>query len=91
MRDRKIDINQPELVKQMRQLGMSVFVTSMVGNGFVDAVVGYRGINYLFEIKDPKKKPSARKLTPDEERFFEGWKGSVHKVETINEILKIIQ
>lgn len=90
MRAKKIDENQPELVKQMRKIGMSVFVTSMVGNGFVDAVCGFRSKNYLFEIKDPNKPPSKRKLTDDEQKFFDTWKGEVHKVETIDDVLKII-
>ena len=90
MRARKIDKNQPLLVQQMRKLGMSVFVTSAVGNGFVDAVAGFRNINYLFEIKDPDKPPSGRKLTPDEQEFFNTWKGKVFKVETIDDVIKII-
>ena len=90
MRAKKIDANQPELVKQMRAIGMSVFVTSMVGNGFIDAVCGFRKINYLFEIKDPSKPPSQRQLTPDEKAFFAGWKGEVYKVETIDDVLKIV-
>lgn len=90
MRAKKIDTNQPALVEQMRKLGMSVFVTSMVGNGFVDVVAGYRGINHLFEIKDPSKPPSKRKLTPDEEIFHNTWKGKVHKVETIDDVLSIV-
>lgn len=62
----------------------------MVGEGFVDAVVGFRKINYLMEIKDPAKPPSARKLTPDEQHFFDTWKGQVDKVETIDDVLKIV-
>lgn len=91
MRARKTDSNQSHLVDQMRKLGMSVFITSGVGNGFPDAVVGIRKKNYLFEIKDPAKPPSCRKLTPDEQDFFNKWKGEVYKVETIDDVLKIIQ
>lgn len=90
MRARKIDTNQPDLVKSMRSIGMSVFITSGLGNGFVDVVAGYRGINYLFEIKDPGKPPSQRKLTDDEQRFFGGWKGEAHKVETMEDVMRII-
>lgn len=69
---------------------MSVFVTSSIGNGFVDVVAGLKGVNFLFEIKDPKKSPSRRKLTTDEDEFFKTWKGSVHKVETIEDVLRVI-
>src|SRR5688572_20255894 len=91
MRARKTDSNQQELVKQMRKIGMSVFITSGVGDGFPDVVAGIRGVNYLFEIKDPAKPPSARKLTPDEQEFFNTWKGCVHKVETIEDVLEILK
>lgn len=90
MRARKIDKNQPGLVKQMRQVGMSVFVTSMVGNGFVDVVCGYRGMNFLIEIKDPAQPHSKRKLTPDEQIFHDNWKGSTHVVETIFDVMRIL-
>jgi hypothetical protein len=90
VRARKTDSNQAELVKQMRKIGISVFITSGVGDGFPDVVAGLRGNNYLFEIKDPNKCPSARKLTPDEQDFFNTWKGSVHKVETIEDVIKIV-
>ena len=91
MRARKTDTNQAALVKQMRKIGLSVFITSGVGDGFLDIVAGIRGINYLFEIKDPDKCPSARKLTQDEQDFFNSWKGQVHKVETIDDVIKIIK
>lgn len=90
MRGKRIDANQPQLVKQMRKLGLSVAVTSALGNGFVDAVVGYQGVNYLCEIKDPGQPPSKRKLTPDEQYFHTNWKGQVKVIENINDVLKMI-
>jgi hypothetical protein len=41
-------------------------------------------------LKDEKKPPSAKKLTPDEEEFFNEWRGQVTKCETLEEILKVI-
>lgn len=35
------------------------------------------GVNLLVEVKDGEKPPSQRKLTPDQEVFFENWKGNV--------------
>lgn len=87
---KRTDANQTKLVEQMRKIGLSVFITSAVGDGFPDAVCGHRNINYLFEIKDPSKPPSKRKLTPDEQSFFNTWKGKVFKVETIDDVIKII-
>lgn len=91
MRVKRADANQSELVKQIRKLpGVTVKHTHIVGDGFTDLAVGFRGINYLFEVKDPKKPPSARKLTPDEEKFHAEWTGSIHVVETIDDVIKIL-
>lgn len=91
MRIRKADNNQSELVKQMRKIpGVKVAHTHTVGKGFPDVVISFRGTNYLLEIKDPSKPKSARKLTPDEERFHGEWTGSIHIVETLNDVLKIL-
>ena len=85
----KIDANQPDLVRQIRGLGASVLHTHTLGCGAQDIVVGFRGINYLFEIKDPNKPQSARKLTPDEEKFHMSWRGSIYIIETIDDVVNI--
>lgn len=90
MRARKIDSNQNEIVKGLRQLGVSVRVTSMLGEGFPDLVCGHRGINYLFELKDGDKSNSRKKLTTDEQQFFDTWKGKVYKIESIDDAIKIL-
>jgi hypothetical protein len=90
MRACKIDDNQEQLVKQMRCIpGLKVKHTHTV-KGFVDVVIGYRGINYLLEIKDPGKPPSKRKLTDDEQKFHNEWTGQVAVVETIDDVIKLI-
>jgi hypothetical protein len=86
----KTDNNQSTLVKQMRAIGMSVFVTSGLGDNFPDLVTGYRSINHLWEIKNPNKPPSKRKLRQGQQLFFNTWKGTVYKVETSKDVLKII-
>lgn len=92
MRVRKADDNQSELVKQMRKIpGLTVAHTHTVGNGMVDVVCGFRGVNYLLEIKDPKKPPSARKLTTDEERFHKEWTGQIAVVETLEDVMKVLK
>lgn len=89
MAGKRTDGNQTEIVKALRSLGFSVAITSMLGKGFPDIVVGKNGKNYLFELKDPSKPPSGRKLTEDEQLFFDRWRGQINKVETIDEILEI--
>lgn len=86
----RIDDNQNQLVRNLRAIGASVKVLSMVGKGFPDIAVGWNGNNYLFEIKDPNKVPSKRKLTPDEQVFFDTWSGQRAIVETIEDCLTIM-
>ncbi len=87
----RTDDNQQQIVKQLRKLGCSVAITSMIGKGFPDFIVGYKGRNYMIELKDGKRKPSEKGLTMDEAKFFTAWKGSVCKCENIDEILKYIE
>lgn len=86
----KVDENQKELVSQLRHHGCSVAVTSGVGVGFPDIVVGYKGQNFLFEVKDPAKPPSARKLTNDQEEFHWKWRGQIDVIETADEAIEIM-
>lgn len=85
----RIDVNQPELVKQIRQCGASVLHVHQLKNCF-DILVGFKGLNFAFEIKDPNKSESGKRLTEGEQKFFNEWKGQVNKVESIEEILNII-
>lgn len=86
----KVDDNQQEIVKALRKAGASVYITSNVGCGFVDVVIGFRGTNYLFEIKDGSKPTSRQKLTEDEQKFFDNWNGTAHVIKNVDEALKTI-
>lgn len=90
MRAARTDRNQTTIVQGLRGAGASVTILSMVGNGVPDILVGFRGINYLMEIKDWKKPPSKRKLTPLEQEFFDTWRGQVDKIETLDDALSVI-
>ena len=87
----RTDYNQKLIVEQLRKLGVSVAVTSMLGKGFPDLVLGYQNRNFLVELKDGAKPKSQKGLTMDEAKFFTTWKGSVCKCENIDEILKYIE
>ena len=78
----RTDQNQTEIVKALRQIGCSVKVTSKLGRGFPDLVVGYRKRNLLLEVKDGNKPLSERRLTPDEQKFDNEWAGQVDVVES---------
>ena len=79
----KIDVNQPEIVDAFRRMGFSVLTLHTVGHGCPDILIGKLGKNHLVEIKDGNKPPSARKLTRDEQKFHELWRGSIFVVESI--------
>jgi len=86
-RNPRIDANQPEIASALRKAGATVSITSAVGKGFPDIVVGFRGRNYLLEIKDGSKVPSAQKLTPDEQNWHNTWRGQVLVVNSVNSAL----
>ena len=91
MRAKRIDENQTTLVEELRKLpGVTVSHTHTLGKGFPDIIVGCKGVNYLFEIKNPSKPKSGRKLTPDEVRWHEGWTGQVSVIETVYDVVNII-
>ena len=86
----RTDGNQAMVVHALRSIGASVQHLHYVGGGCPDILVGYRGVNYLMEIKDGSKPPSARKLTPKEKAWHENWRGSVHVVLSAEEAINII-
>lgn len=86
----KVDGNHSEIIKALRQIGASVADTSRIGQGFPDAVVGFRGKNFMLEIKNGELSPCRRKLTEDEKLFHERWCGSVHVVECVEEAINVV-
>lgn len=83
-----MDGNQSEIVECLREIpGVKVAITSAVGEGFGDIVVGYRGFNFMFEIKDPSKPKADQELTPDQKKFHSEWTGQVQKVHSLKEII----
>lgn len=87
----RVDDNQTDIVQTFKGAGYSVAITSNLGNGFPDIVVGKYGINLLVEIKDGAKSPSKRKLTEDELRFHQNWRGLVFVVESPEDVEEIDQ
>lgn len=84
------DGNQDEIVNALEDVGATVTSVHQIGNGLPDILVGFRGINYLFEIKDGNKPPSKRRLTDDEKNWHKLWQGHCHVVKSVNEALDII-
>lgn len=82
---KRTDVNQKAIVKALRKIGCSVQTLHEVGHGCPDLLIGYRGKNYTFEIKDGEKPPSKRKLTTDEQLWHYGWRGQVAIVYSVDE------
>lgn len=91
MRKARVDDNQAELVKIMRDLGASVTITSNVHDGFPDVVVGVCGVTVLVEIKDGSKPPSRRKLTPKQIIFHNEFRGAKTVIKNVEEALDLVQ
>lgn len=85
-----MDDNQPEVVAALRKAGASVQPLHTVGQGCPDLLVGFRQKNFLMEVKDGSKPPSARKLTDDEEEWIGSWKAPVYIVNSAEEAIGLL-
>lgn len=86
----RVDDNQKQIVDALRKAGASVQSLATIGNGCPDLLVGFRGTNYVIEVKDGSKCPSKRILTPDEEIWSIKWDGSYYVAHSVDDALKII-
>jgi len=94
MRTKKTDDNQAEIVQSLRKIGASVQDLSGVGGGCPDLLVGFRGVNYLMEIKRNTErgvvKPSESKLNARQVEWHGVWNGQVCVVRTPEEAINLI-
>lgn len=86
----RTDANQSSIVRDLRKAGASVLILSGVGEGCPDLLVGFRGLNWLFEVKDGNQPPSKKRLTEDEEAFHLAWDGQVAKIETTEDAFDVM-
>ena len=88
----RTDGNQGAIVEALIAAGASVQILAGVGMGCPDLLVGFRGFNYLLEVK-ARMKPGLnadKYLTPDELKWHEYWKGQVWTVATVDAALELI-
>jgi hypothetical protein len=86
----KTDANQAEIVATLRMVGATVQPLHAVGGGVPDLLVGFRGQTYLIEVKDGRKPPSERRLTPDQVKWHGEWRGQVAVAEWPEDALSTI-
>jgi len=82
----KVDANQAEIAHALRNAGASVHLMHAVGDGFPDLAVGYRGSNYLLEIKVEGAVPSAYgTMTKPQVKWHTEWRGHAEIVHNAEE------
>lgn len=81
---KRVDENQKEIVAAARGMGASVLILSDMGRGCPDLMVGMFCRNFLWEVKNGKRPPSGQKLTEPEQKFFDGWKGQVNIINSVD-------
>jgi hypothetical protein len=86
----KIDKNQPELIHFLHKIGASVQRLQAIGDGCPDLLVGFGGRNFLVEVKDGSKPPSARLLTKDQGAWRAAWSGQYAVVESKEDCLSVL-
>ena len=86
-----IDKNQPEIVDALERIGCTVQSLAFVGKGCPDLLVGYRGFNFLLEVKDGSLRPKQQQLKPDQSKWHITWKGQVETVNSVESALHVVQ
>jgi Holliday junction resolvase len=81
----RVDANHKEIVDALRDIGASVVSLAPIGKGCPDLLVGYRGRNYLLEVKTEKGA-----LKPLQVTFAELWRGQVVVVRSIDEAIMAV-
>jgi len=96
------DPNQGEIVEALRAAGASVEELDDVGAGVPDLLVGFRGRNFLLEVKSPPYKgpkggrlpEGARahqyELNDRQKKWHEAWSGQVAVVNSIDQALEAV-
>jgi hypothetical protein len=67
------DANERRVIDALRACG--AYVKQINDEGLADLLVFYRGHTLILEVKDGDKPPSARALTPAEQKFHDEWPG----------------
>lgn len=87
---KRVDANQKEIVKTLRDLGASVVDLSKVGHGVPDLAIGYAGLTVFVEVKSSEKAT----FTDDQLEFMKRWNGGaivrINDVEGAQRLIKLI-
>lgn len=82
----KRDKNEPEIIKALEDAGATVQTISEINvKGFPDLIVGYRGVNYLLEVKTLNGR-----LSDEQHEFLVTWQGQTCVVYSADDALDAI-
>jgi hypothetical protein len=84
---KRTDRNLTEIAQAFRDLHCSVLVT----NAEFDLIVGINGFNLLIEVKDGEKPPSQAKLTKSQLSRMTSWKGAIHVVRSVSDVIGLYE
>ena len=85
---KKVDKNQKDVVKALRDSGADVFLLHTVGGGIPDLMVCYEAQTILMEVKDGEDK----KLTSQQITLFANWRGGhLHRVNSVQEAIEVLK
>ena len=87
---KRVDANQKDIVKLIRNMGASVLILSAVGKGCPDILVGINGLNTLVEIKDGDKPMSRTRLTTAEKLFHDEWRGEAVIIRCASDAIELV-
>lgn len=83
------DANEPQVIAALRAAG--AYVKQINDEGAFDLLCWHGGRTFLLEVKDGSKPPSARTLSPAEQKFHDEWPGvNLHIVTSHQEALDIL-
>ena len=77
----KRDANEPEIIAALEAIGCEVFRLDKP----LDLLVGYRGKNWLIEVKTKKGR-----LTKDQKDFLPKWRGQLAVVSTPEQAISVV-
>jgi hypothetical protein len=85
---KKVDKNQKDVVKALRDYGAQVHLLHTVGGGIPDLLVCYADQTILMEVKDGEDK----KLTPQQITLFANWIGGpLYRVNSVQEAVEVLK
>jgi hypothetical protein len=86
---KRTDHNQAEIVHGLRAIGVTVQDLSQLGKGTPDLLCGWKGRNYLIEVKNCEDR--APRLTNCEEEWIRTWAGQVAVITSVEDAIAVIQ